>query len=225
MPILEVKKLQKSYGKKKNCKKVLEDISFCLEAGETIGIWGESGSGKSTIGKILTGLEKKDSGKIFYEGRELQYPLKNQDRRNIQILFQHPEVSFNPKYKIEQGFHEVYRKCKMEYSREQLLSYLETFGLYHEHIERKPIQLSGGELQRAMIARVMLLAPKLLVLDEPTSMLDPISQAQILRMLERIQKDRNIAYIYITHNQFLAKEMCTKIYHLEHGQLQEVPFL
>ncbi|MDO4453106.1 MAG: dipeptide/oligopeptide/nickel ABC transporter ATP-binding protein [Eubacteriales bacterium] len=222
MSILEVEQLKKSYGKKENQKNVLEDVSFYLKEGETIGIWGISGSGKSTIGKILTGLEKKDSGRIIYQEKELRYPLRNQNRKDIQILFQHPEVSFNPKYKIEQGFHEVYRKCKLNFSRVQLLLYLEKFGLYQEHIERKPAQLSGGELQRAMIARVMLLSPKILVLDEPTSMLDPISQAQILRMLERIQKKTGVAYIYITHNKYLAKEMCKRIYHLEHGHLQEI---
>ena len=222
MPILEVEQLQKSYGKKENRKNVLENVSFYLKEGETIGIWGSSGSGKSTIGKILTGLEKKDSGKIIYQEKELHYPLRNQNRKDIQILFQHPEVSFNPKYRIEQGFHEVYRKCKLDFSREQLLLYLEKFGLYQEHIERKPVQLSGGELQRAMIARVMLLSPKILVLDEPTSMLDPISQAQVLRMLEKIQKKTGVTYIYITHNKYLAKKMCKRIYHLEHGHLQEI---
>ena len=81
MPILEVEQLQKSYGKKENRKNVLENVSFYLKEGETIGIWGSSGSGKSTIGKILTGLEKKDSGKIIYQEKELHYPLRNQNRK------------------------------------------------------------------------------------------------------------------------------------------------
>ena len=91
--------------------------------------------------------------------------------------------------------------------------------MYREHLERHPIQLSGGELQRAMVARVMLLDPKLIVLDEPTSMLDTISQAQVLRMLEALQRQRQVSYLYITHSRCLADHLCQRIYYLDGGIL------
>ena len=109
-------------------------------------------------------------------------------------------------------------------TRRELLDYLADFGLYREHLERHPIQLSGGELQRAMVARVMLLDPKLIVLDEPTSMLDTISQAQVLRMLEALQRQRQVSYLYITHSRCLADHLCQRIYYLDGGQLREEPF-
>ena len=112
----------------------------------------------------------------------------------------------------------------LAWGRAELLDYLADFGLYREHLERHPIQLSGGELQRAMVARVMLLDPKLIVLDEPTSMLDTISQAQVLRMLEALQRQRQVSYLYITHSRCLADHLCQRIYYLDGGQLREEPF-
>ena len=221
MALLEAELLRKTYRASTRHVEVLVGASFTVGAGETVGILGPSGSGKSTIGQIIAGLIRADAGIIRYRGRELHYPLRGQQRREIQILFQHPEVSFNPKYRLEQGFQEICRHYDLCISRKELLSYLSDFGLYQEHLERHPLQLSGGELQRAMVARVMLLNPSLIVLDEPTSMLDTISQAQVLRMLEELQRQRQVSYIYITHSRCLANHLCQRIYHLDGGQQRE----
>ena len=199
MALLEVVSLRKTYRTSMRRVEVLTDASFTVEAGETIGILGPSGSGKSTIGQIVTGLIRADSGTIRYRNEELHYPLRSYQRKEIQILFQHPEVSFNPKYRLEQGFQEICRHYDLRMTRRELLDYLADFGLYREHLERHPIQLSGGELQRAMVARVMLLDPKLIVLDE-------------------------VSYLYITHRRCLADHLCQRIYYLDGGQLREEPF-
>lgn len=221
MALLEAESLRKTYRTTTRQVEVLTGASFTVGIGETIGILGPSGSGKSTIGQIITGLIRADSGIIRYRGAELHYPLRGNHRREIQILFQHPEVSFNPKYRLEQSFQEICRHYNLGLSRQALLDYLADFGLYQEHLERRPLQLSGGELQRAMVARVMLLNPSLIVLDEPTSMLDTISQAQVLCMLEDLQRQRQVSYIYITHSRCLAEHLCQRIYHLGGGQLWE----
>ncbi len=224
MTLLDVISLKKTYHTSMRRVEVLTDVSFTVGTGETIGILGPSGSGKSTIGQLVAGLIRADSGTIRYRDEELHYPLHGHLRKEIQILFQHPEVSFNPKYRLEQGFQEVCRHYGLKMSRQELQDYLSDFGLYREHLDRYPSQLSGGELQRAMIARIMLLDPKLIVLDEPTSMLDTISQAQVLRMLEALQRQRQVSYLYITHNRCLAEHLCRRIYYLDGGQLQEEPF-
>lgn len=221
MPLLEVIGLKKTYYTSSRRVEALKGASFSVSPGETVGILGPSGSGKSTIGQIVTGLTVADGGQILYQGAPLRFPLRGEHRREIQILFQHPEISFNPKYQLDQGFKEICRHYKLTLSRSDLLDYLACFGLYQEHLERRPLQLSGGELQRAMVARVMLLDPQLIVLDEPTSMLDTISQAQVLRMLQRLQQQRQVSYIYITHSRCLAEHMCQRIYHLDGGQLCE----
>lgn len=221
MPLLEVRGLKKTYCTNARRVEVLKDCSFTVENGETVGILGPSGSGKSTIGQIVAGLTAAGQGEIFYQGAPLYYPLRGKERREIQIIFQHPEVSFNPKYPLEQSFREICQRYDLCMTRESLLRYLSEFGLYQEHMERRPLQLSGGELQRAMVARVMLLEPRLIVLDEPTSMLDTISQAQVLRMLQRLQQRRQVSYIYITHSRCLAEHMCRRIYYLDSGQLRE----
>lgn len=221
MPMLEAEHLQKTYRTNVREVTALRDVSFTLEEGETIGILGPSGSGKSTIGQIVTGLLPADRGVIRYQGELLRFPLRGQTRREIQILFQHPEISLNPKYCLMQGFRELYRRYQIHFDTGEFYDYLAAFGLYREHMERRPVQLSGGELQRTMIARIMLLRPRLIVLDEPTSMLDAISQAQVLRMLKDLQGERRVSYIYITHNRALAQFMCHRIYRLQDGILQD----
>lgn len=200
-------------GKSRSIKKA----NFYIDEGETIGILGDSGSGKSTIGQIIAGLIKRDKGNIIYKSQELDYPLKGNIRREIQIIFQHPEVSFNPRLKLVNSLKEPYKMFNISYSNNILCEHIKKFGLYEEHLNRYPYQLSGGELQRAAIARIMVIKPRLIVLDEPTSMLDAISQAQIIKLLKEVQKEQNISYLYITHNMSLADYMCDRIYRIEDG--------
>lgn len=219
-PVLELQEVSKVFqNAKKHRVTAVDKASLTLYSGETVGILGESGSGKSTLGQIIVGQRKPDSGKIFYRGLEITSPYRGAIRQDIQILFQHPEVSFNPRLKLESSLKEPYQLCGMKYSREKLLGDLEKFGLYEEHLERTPGSLSGGELQRAALARILTVNPKLIVLDEPTSMLDVISQAQMMEILKGIQREQKTSYLFITHNLPLCKAFADRIYLMKDGVL------
>ena len=219
-PLLCVRQLQKVYrGANRQQIPALRAASFALCPGQTIGILGDSGSGKSTLGQIIAGLFAPTSGEIFYQGQSIRYPFRGNVRREIQILFQHPEVSFNPRLCLETSLREPYRLTGQAYSRARLLEHLAPFGLYEEHLKRLPGTLSGGELQRAALARILTVQPRLIVLDEPTSMLDVISQAQMIQLLRQIQRQQQTAYLFITHDVALCRAFADQIYHMEDGVL------
>lgn len=210
-----------SYHNKKSSNHVLDDVSLSLNKGETVGLLGKSGCGKSTFGKILCGLQKPVSGHVIYEGQTLGYPFRKKARREIQVLFQHPESSFNPRLTLLDSLREVYRLYNIPFSVRTVCQMLEPFGIYEGHIKRIPTQLSGGELQRIALARVLLAEPKVLVLDEPTSMLDSISQAQVIRMLMELQKRNGMSYLFITHNETLCEIASDRIFIIEDKKLIE----
>ena len=194
-----------------------KDVNIALAEGETVGLFGDSGSGKSTLGQMLSGLLKPTSGKIFFEEQELRYPFRGPHRRDIQILFQHPEISFNPMLPILSSLKEPYSLYHIPYSLPALIENVERFGLHEEHLYRKPAELSGGELQRAALSRLLVMEPKVIVLDEPTSMLDVITQAQMIRMLRDFQEKLGTSYVFITHNRTLCESVCDRIYDVESG--------
>lgn len=195
------------------------NASMAFPEGKTVGVLGASGSGKSTLGKIVAGLLRPDSGKLWADGRAETYPYRGRLRQKIQILFQHPEVSFNPRLTLVQSLREPYLLRHILFDRSELCQRLERFGLYAEHLDRYPHELSGGELQRAALARLLVLEPDFVVLDEPTSMLDSISQAQIIRMLRELQQQRGLTYLFITHSDALAELCCDEIYRITDGRL------
>ncbi len=200
---------------------VVENISLTIDRGETLAIFGESGSGKSTIGQIIAGIFAPSSGKLFFEEQKLRFPFSGEPRRRIQILFQHPEISFNPKMKLIDSLKEPYRFFGLPYTKQSLCEYLNEFGIYEEHLDRFPAELSGGELQRMALARLMLIEPSLIVLDEPTSMLDVISQAQVIHLLKEIQRQKEIGYLFVSHDYALCECFCDRILHLEDGRLTQ----
>lgn len=193
------------------------DVNIRLMPGQTAGLFGDSGSGKSTLGQMLSGLLKPTSGRIFYEDREIGYPFRGEARRSIQILFQHPEISFNPMLPLIDSLKEPYRLYHIPCSRKILAENLERFGLHEEHLYRRPAELSGGELQRAALSRLLVMQPGVLILDEPTSMLDVITQAQMVQMLKEYQQETNAAYLFITHNRSLCDRVCSLVYTVENG--------
>lgn len=195
----------------------LMPINLEIDTGETVGLVGESGSGKSTVSKVLGGLMKPYKGRIEFEDLPVQIPFSAQTRRQIQMIFQHPEMAFDPKMKLLESLKEAYNIYHLTFSKQILLANLQQYGLYEEHIEKYPSQLSGGEIQRACLARSLVLQPKLLILDEVTSMLDVISQAQMIRLLLENQKKNGTAYLFITHDWVLANKICQKIYRIEKG--------
>jgi peptide/nickel transport system ATP-binding protein len=207
-------------GRDRGCLAAVEDVTLSIPAGKTIGLTGDSGSGKSTLGKMIAGLLKPTSGALFWEDRALVYPVRGRLRGRIQILFQHPEVSFNPELPLISSLREPYRLMGERFSKPRLLEDIGRFGLHEEHLTRLPRQLSGGELQRAALSRVLTLKPDLIVLDEPTSMLDVISQAQILYYLKEHQRLNGTAYLLITHDLALAGQVCDETHRLADGRLE-----
>ena len=197
----------------------VQNANVTLEAGETVGLFGDSGSGKSTLGMMAAGLLKPTSGSIFYEDQLCAFPYRGTLRGNIQILFQHPEVSFNPALPLIKSMTEPYTLYNLPYSKQILVENVERFGLHEEHLHRCPGELSGGELQRAALARLLVLRPAVLVLDEPTSMLDVITQAQMIGMLRDYQKETGASYLFITHNRSLCDRVCDRVYDVEQGNI------
>ena len=197
----------------------VDGASISLQKGKTLGLLGQSGSGKSTLGQMMVGLLKPDSGELFFHGKLLSYPIRGQVRRRIQILFQHPEVSFNPQLTLRQSLVEPFKLMDKPFDDGAILSVIEPFGLHAEHLARYPGELSGGELQRAALARVTVLEPEMILLDEPTSMLDVITQAQMIDFLRRYQQQHQTAYLFITHSTALAEQFCDEIVKMEDGHL------
>lgn len=197
----------------------VDGASISLQKGKTLGLLGQSGSGKSTLGQMMVGLLKPDSGELFFHGKPLSYPIRGQTRSRIQILFQHPEVSFNPQLTLRQSLVEPFKLMGKPFDDGAILSVIEPFGLHAEHLARYPGELSGGELQRAALARVTVLEPEMILLDEPTSMLDVITQAQMIDFLRRYQQQHQTAYLFITHSTALAEQFCDEIVKMEDGHL------
>lgn len=217
--LIKLEGINKKYTNKITRKEfyAVKDVNIEINKGEIVGLSGESGSGKSTVGQIITGLLKPTSGKIIYMDNNIRMPFKSDIRKEIQIIFQHPEVSFNPRMKLFNSLKEAYYYSKTPYTKEELLKRLSVFGLYEEHLDRYPSELSGGELQRASIIRALTFNPELLVLDEATSMLDTISQAQIISLLKEYQENRDISYLFISHDKLLLEEFCHRIYYINKG--------
>lgn len=177
---------------------ILKDINMKIESGERVGIIAPSGYGKSTLAKIIAGYENPTCGKILIDGKEIN---KN-GFCPVQMIHQHPELSVNPRWKIEKILNECWNPDdKM----------LEKLGIEKEWLKRWPAELSGGELQRFCIARVLSPNTKFLICDEITTMLDVISQAQIWKALIEIADEKDYGMLIITHNMHLAERICTRI--------------
>lgn len=220
--LIETKDLKKTYKNEKGVRiEALKKADISVNEGESVGLFGASGSGKSTIGQILAGLTAPDGGSVTYRGSAVRAPYGKSIRREIQMLYQHPEVSFNPKLTLYRSLIEPYQIMALDRSREHILQDISRFGLYAEHLERYPGELSGGELQRAALARILVLKPRFIVLDEPTSMLDVISQAQVVQILREVQRETGVGYLFITHNEALCRAFSSRIYNIHEGITEE----
>ena len=202
---------------------VLENVAFEVYPGQTFGIVGESGTGKTTLGKIITAIERPTSGEIAFHGVALSQMTKQEFshyRRKVQMLFQDPESSLNPKKSIGKSLDEILNLIRMPKGDRAaaLKNILRTVGLSPEVLARYPDQLSGGQNQRIALARILLLDPEIIVLDEPTSSLDISVQAQILHLLKDLQRKQNLTYIFISHDRDVIAFMCHDIGTIERGQ-------
>lgn len=218
----------KHLHKKFNGRNVLEDVSLAIEPGETLGLCGRSGSGKTTVGRCIVGLERPDSGDIFFKGEKLLSGGKkgfSGKSTGIQMIFQHPETSLDPRMKGMDSIIEplqIHNKCNGEEMHDKARELANMVGLSMEHLHRYPSQLSGGEIQRIVLARILSIEPKLIIADEPTSMLDVSVQAQVLRLMQRIQEEKGISYLLISHDIELLHQVCDRIAYLEEGKIARV---
>lgn len=234
-PILEITNLEKQYFSnvgifgKKEILKAVDDVSFSVFEGETLGLVGESGCGKSTLGKTILQLERATSGSIKYKGKELTKLSKAEIRilrKEIQIIFQDPYSSLNPRLMIGQALMEPMevhnlRKSKKE-RKEHVLSLLERVGLDESYFYRYPHELSGGQRQRIGIARTIAVEPKLVICDESVSALDISVQAQVLNLLNELKDDFGFTYIFISHDLAVVKYMSDQLLVMNKGKIEEI---
>ena len=211
--------------------RAVDGVSLQLKRGKTVGIVGESGCGKTTLGRLISGLNDPTSGGVLYGGEEKfnridelkNIPLRN-FRRNCQMVFQDSFASLNPRHLVADIVGrplKVYKEATGADLLDRVVTLLEQVGLGREHLYRYPHQFSGGQRQRISIARAIALNPEIIVLDEPTSALDVSVQAQILNLLSDIQKARNLAYIFITHDLNVVRHMADDIVVMYLGKVVE----
>jgi ABC-type dipeptide/oligopeptide/nickel transport system ATPase subunit len=208
MAILEVKHLKKSYGEKI----ILNDINFKIKSGECLGVVGRSGCGKSTMARIIARFIPADSGQIILDGADITHSkdLKN-IYRNMQMIFQLPEDSFDPRRTLGWSIGEPLRNYNFKNIDERIKNLLVEVGLTTDFIKRYPHEVSGGQCQRAAIARAISLSPKLLICDEATSALDVTTQAQIVKLLRQLCTEKNFAILFITHDLEILTEIADDI--------------
>jgi ABC-type glutathione transport system ATPase component len=227
-PLLSVQGLNKSYGGKHRRHWALRDLSFELPAGRSVALVGESGSGKTTAALCLAGLLVPDSGSVYLNGHPLvgasARSLRSL-RRHIGLVLQNPLTSMSPRRRLWQSVAEPLRVHEPALARaacrEQALQALQRVGLDAALADRLPHQLSGGQLQRAAIARALVLRPALVLLDEPTSALDVSVQAQVLNLLCDLRDEFSLSYVFITHNLAIVEMVADEVLVMHRGQAVE----
>ena len=222
--ILEAEHLTKIFTKRgSEPLKAVDGVSFQLRSGETLGIVGESGSGKSTLAKMLTRLTDISSGTLKVEEKDIT-SLKRRELREmygtIQMVFQDPVSSFDPRKTLGYGIGESLRNRGMKKTEvdESVKQALEQCGLSREFADRYPHEVSGGQCQRAAIARALIVKPKILICDEATSALDVTIQKQIMELLQELKEKRGLSFIFICHNLALVQEFCDRVLVLYDGK-------
>ncbi|MDO5517282.1 MAG: dipeptide/oligopeptide/nickel ABC transporter ATP-binding protein [Clostridium sp.] len=226
--VLEFRNIRKVYPKNNHVHTACDNVSFKLHKGECLGIVGESGSGKSTIAKILMKLETLDSGEILFDGNDVSH-IKGKELkkyfRDVQMVFQDAYGSFNPKMNIGSSLLEyICNLCFVKKSERKdiAVKLLKEVGLSEEHFYRYPSELSGGQCQRAAIARALSVHPKVIIFDEATSALDVSVQAVIIELLNKMKKERDLSYIFICHDLALVSSFCDRTAVINHGKLIEI---
>ncbi|WP_432360818.1 ABC transporter ATP-binding protein [Sporosarcina sp. UB5] len=234
-PLLKVENLKKyfpvkkgMFGKTIGYVKAVDDISFFVNEGETLGIVGESGCGKSTTGRVLMRLLEPTDGKIEFNGKDLT-SLSDEEmrktRRDIQMVFQDPYASLNPRHTIGKILEEpliVHGVSDPKERKKKVRDFLEVVGLNAYYARRYPHQFSGGQRQRIGIARALMTNPKLIIADEPVSALDVSIQAQVLNLMQDLQKEFNLTYIFIAHDLGVVRHISDRVAVMYLGKMVEV---
>ena len=232
-PLLEIRNVKKYYPVKKVRNgedisvKAVDQIDLTVNQGEIVGLVGESGCGKSTLGKTILKLHDITGGQILFHGEDITNYTEKQMRplrEKIQIIFQDPYASLNPKKKVVQSVMtplDVSGKYTKEEKLKKVIDILNEVGLSEKFLEKYPHEMSGGQRQRVVIARALINDPELVICDEPVSALDVSVRSQVLNLLKDLQKERNLTYLFITHNLSVVKHISDDITVMYLGQMVE----
>lgn len=229
--LIDVQNLKQYFNEgKKNEVKAVDDISFQIYRGETLGLVGESGCGKSTTGRTLIKLHDATDGKVIFDNVDIQNIKKRKDllrfNRRMQMIFQDPYASLNPRLKVMDIIAEGLDVHKLVSSNEErkkrVYELLETVGLNKEHANRYPHEFSGGQRQRLGIARALAVEPEFIIADEPISALDVSIQAQVVNLMQRLQEEKGITFLFIAHDLSMVKYISDRIGVMYFGKLVEL---
>lgn len=225
--LLEASAVTRRFGRRRGAVTAVDRVSMALEAGASCGLVGESGCGKTTLGRMLAGLEAPERGEIRYRGRALRAldaPGRRAFRRGVQFVFQDPIGALNPR-KTARGTLEdaagAWRRESRSRRGGRVSALAERVGLAPGLLERYPHELSGGQAQRVVIARALAVEPQLLILDEPVSALDVSVQAQLLRLLKALRADLDLAYLLISHDLAVVEQLCEEVSVMRAGAIIE----
>lgn len=222
------KKTSGFFGKKVDYIKAVDDVSFYIKKGETLGLVGESGCGKSTTGRSLIKLYEPTAGRILFDGEDITHYKEKQMlpfRKRMQMVFQDPYASLNSRMTIEEIIGEAIETHGLatgSEKHERILNLLDRVGLMRDHANRYPHEFSGGQRQRVGIARALAVEPEFIICDEPISALDVSIQAQVINMLEDLQQDMGLTYLFIAHDLSMVKHISNRIGVMYLGNLVEI---
>ncbi|MBR6950530.1 MAG: ATP-binding cassette domain-containing protein [Oscillospiraceae bacterium] len=225
--LLDVRNLKKYFKTGGGMLHAVDDITFTLEAGKTIGVVGESGCGKTTLGRTVLHLLEPTDGQVFFDGEDITSPTKEElkkIRENMQIIFQDPYSSLDPRMSVSESISEplvIQNKMTKAEIQEETMSLMETVGLAERFENSYPHELDGGRRQRIGIARALALKPKFIVCDEPVSALDVSIQAQVINLMLDLQEERGLAYMFVTHDLSVVKYISDDIMVMYLGQMVE----
>jgi oligopeptide/dipeptide ABC transporter ATP-binding protein len=226
MPLLELVDVAKTFGNGAGAVRAVRGVTLSVERGETLGLVGESGCGKTTLGRMVVGLQDASSGTILFDGEPIDGKFRvPRYRRRVQMVFQHPGQSLNPRRRVKQMLSEplhLLTDLSAPDVRRKLDEVLRLVGLGPEYAQRRPSQLSGGQQQRVAIARALICDPDLVVLDEPTSSLDQSVRARIIALLRVIQRERDVAYLFISHDLSTVQRIADRVAVMYLGRVVEL---
>ena len=227
-PLLQISHLTKNFSDGKEDEyKAVDDVSFELFPGEKLAIIGESGSGKTTVVNMITRLLDSTDGKILLDGEDITHYKRNKMKniyRKMQMVFQTPTESFDPRCRLGDAVAESLRNAGMprKEAMEIVKELFKQCGLPENFMKRYPHEVSGGQCQRAAIARAIAIKPRLLILDEATSALDVTVQAEILQLLDALQEERQMSYLFICHDIALVQNFCDRVLVMYQGKIVEM---
>ncbi len=233
-PILSLRDLhcrfaiRRAFGRKIGEIRALDGVSFDLQPGEILGLVGESGCGKSTLGKCVMGIQKLDDGSIVFEGRDivgLTPREAKEQRRHLQYSYQDPGASLDPRWRIHRSLEEpliIHTDLDRSGRRAKVREVLAAVGLPETHLDLYPHELSGGQQRRVGLARILMLNPRVIILDEPTAGLDVSVQATVLALLHELQERFDLTYIFISHDLSVVRMMCRRVAVMYLGRIVEI---